>query len=91
MTPVEILEPGSLAAYLGLRVYFRPEILRRSTTAYRVMLPHPYAGVENAIVVWSPVVLRMMIAGSKPWHDDADHCRTWGDGCGCRCETEEET
>jgi hypothetical protein len=47
-------------------------------------------GRIDFVVAWSPEVLRFLVAGQHAaWHDfEHEHCRTWIEGVGCRCDVE---
>lgn len=81
MRPLDVLLLLSGAS--GTRVLFKPDLLPGTRTIYRAWL-----GAGEVLVVWSSAVLAQMLEGVV-WHDDADHCRTWTEGGGCRCDIEE--
>lgn len=61
--------------------------LSRSTDVFEMSM-----GLEPTLLVYSELALRQLARGVR-WHDDADHCPTWGGsrwGIDCRCDVGDE-
>lgn len=70
-----------------LEVLYRPNLLT-SSRQVRMVRVTDELGCRNVMIAWSPAVLRIVLASFAAWHDEPDHCRTWTDAAGCRCEVE---
>ncbi len=74
---------------------YRPELLRSSSYSTVVKSLHrpplwPFSRpVPVHLIAYNESTLLQMCSGAV-WHDDVDrdHCRTWTDGGGCRCDVE---
>ena len=85
----DVLE-GALSMPGGrVSVLERPELLR-GTRYLTVVVPDPMRPHQVTLITWSKRLLPMLLHPFALWHDDheADHCRTWADAGGCRCEVE---
>lgn len=75
------------------RVVFRPDLLRRTRQVMMAELGAEVTAsrrVEVILVAWSPELLNHTLRGVL-WHDDEhEHCRTWSDAAGCRCDLGDE-
>lgn len=49
----------------------------RSTDLFMMMLRG-----RKTLIAFSITALQYKLRGIR-WHDDADHCSTWSDGCRC--------
>lgn len=74
----------------GVRVRFAPALLSSSRQIRYASIAGAFGGRVDFVVAWSPEVLRFLVSGNHaPWHDfEHEHCRTWTDAAGCRCDVE---
>lgn len=75
----------------GLEVKSAPWLLRTTRTRKVIEVS---GLMRPTLIVWSESVLRLMINHTHAeWHDDHDteHCRTYTEGGGCRCDVEPPT
>lgn len=68
LTLIELIEAGA-------EVVEAPNVLARSNAVR--LSPNGLT-----IFAWSKQVIVLSLYGVK-WHDDAEHCRTWSEGCRC--------
>jgi hypothetical protein len=74
----------------GFRVHYKPDLLSSTRQLRFGSTPGIFGGRIDFVVAWSPEVLPFLVAGQHAaWHDfEHEHCRTWIEGVGCRCDVE---
>lgn len=74
----------------GVQVRFMPALLSSTRQLRYVSTLGIFGGRIDFVIAWSPEVLRFLVAGQHAgWHDsEHEHCRTWTDAAGCRCDVE---
>lgn len=80
-----------LQAAGALKIIERPEYLSGTRVVTFVADPGgPFTKAQVVMVVWSQQVLHLMLHPFAGWHDDheGDHCRTFTEAAGCRCDVE---